>query len=188
MSGFVGAATGPTKRQLLPGWRKALLTAHIVATISLIGTDLVLVALGVSGLRGADPVTLYPAASLVASALIRPLALVALGTGLLQAGLTPWGFVRYWWVAIKLAVTTALTIVVFFVLVPGLATAAHAVTGASAEPLSDAERLRIALYPSFAVILLLMNAVLGVYKPAWRLRAGARQAVHGDVQPERLSS
>jgi hypothetical protein len=80
-------------------WRKLPLTVHVVATVSLIGTTLVLLALGISGLRGAEARTVYPAAYLVEAWLVAPLAVLSLGTGLLQAVLTPWGLPKYWWVA-----------------------------------------------------------------------------------------
>lgn len=83
-------------------WRRPLLALHIVATVSLIGTDLVLIALGISGVRGADPETVYPAACVVEAWLVAPLVVLALGTGVLQAVRSGWGLVRHWWVAIKL--------------------------------------------------------------------------------------
>jgi hypothetical protein len=70
---------------------------------------------------------------------------------------------RYWWVAIKLTITAALTAVVFLVLEPGLATTA-------AESLSDAQRARVALEPAIALALLIVNVVVGRSKPRRRLR------------------
>jgi hypothetical protein len=89
-------------------WRKLLLTLHVTATVSVLGADLVLLALGLSSLGGADPRTIYPAAQLVSAWLVAPLAVLSLGTGLLLSILTPWGLLRYWWVAIKLAITGVL--------------------------------------------------------------------------------
>jgi hypothetical protein len=86
-------------------WRKLLLTVHVVATVSVLGTDLVLLLLGLASLGGANPLTIYPAAYLVAARLIAPLALLSLGTGLLLGILTPWGLFNYWWVTIKLVIT-----------------------------------------------------------------------------------
>jgi hypothetical protein len=149
-------------------WRKLLLTVHVVATVSLIGTTLVLMALGVSGLRGADPRTIYPAAYLVEAWLVSPLAILSLGTGLLQATLMPWGLFRYWWVAIKLATTLGFTGLVLLVLIPRLAASAEAAT--AAQTFTAAERLPLALVPSVALIALIFNVALAIYKPGWRLR------------------
>src|SRR5262249_25645088 len=117
-------------------WRKLLLTVHVAATVSVLGTDLVLLTLGLSSLGGVDPRTIYPAAHLVGARLIAPLAVLSLSTGLLLGALTSWGLFRYWWVTIKLAITAILTGVVLFVLVPRLGAAADAVSGLSPNPLT----------------------------------------------------
>jgi hypothetical protein len=147
-------------------WRTPLLTVHIIASVGAIGAALVLLALGVAGLRGADPHTVYPAAHLVEQWVIAPLAVLALGTGLAQATLSRFGLTRYWWVTVKLAVTAVLTAVVFLVLEPGLATTA------AAESLTDAQRLRVVLFPAVALALLVGNVILGLTKPNRRLRSG----------------
>src|SRR6266536_2929307 len=103
---------------LSPPLRKLLLTVHVATTVSVLGADLVLVALGIAGLNGAEPRTIYPAARLIGAQVIAPLAVVSLATGLLLGLLTPWGLLRYWWVAIKLGITVVLTAAVLFVLVP----------------------------------------------------------------------
>jgi hypothetical protein len=150
----------------MPGGRTALLTVHIVASVGAIGAALVLLAFGIAGIRGADPHTVYPAAHLVEAWVVAPLAVLALSTGLVQALLSRWGLVRYWWVTIKLAITAALTAVVFLVLEPSLAATA------AAKSLTDAQRTRVALFPAVALALLVVNVVLGLANPGWRLRPG----------------
>ena len=151
-------------------WRKLLLTVHVVVTVSVLGADLVLLLLGLSSLGGADPRTIYPAAHLVSARLVAPLAVLALSTGLLQGILTQWGLLRYWWVTIKLAITAVLTGVVLFVLVPGLSATADAVSGPSPHLLTIGERLPLVVAPVVASTLLVLNVVLAIFKPAWRLR------------------
>ena len=166
-------------------WRKLLLTVHVAATVSVLGTDLVLLALGLSSLGGADPRTIYPAAHLVGAWLVAPLAVLSLGTGLLLGILTPWGLFRYWWVTIKLAVTAVLTGVVLFVLVPRLGAAAAAVTGPAPRLLPIGERLPLIVAPAVASTLLALNVVLAIFKPTWRLRfrtGGAAARLH--TQPD----
>jgi hypothetical protein len=150
-----------------------LLTVHVIATVSLIGTDLVLFVLGVSGFRGADPRSVYPAASLVGTLLLQPLAIIALATGVLQVAVTSWGLFSYWWVVIKLTITAVLTTLVILVLVPALAALAHAATGLSPEAITSSQRLQIALVPSLAAMLLVVNVALGLFKPGWRLPSRA---------------
>jgi hypothetical protein len=153
-------------------WRKLLLTVHVVATVSVLGTDLVLLLLGLSSLGGADARTIYPAAYLVGARLVATLAVLSLSTGLLLGILTPWGLFRYWWVTIKLTITTVLTGVVLLVLVPRLGAAADAVSGLSPSLLSIGQRLPLVIAPAIASTLLLLNAVLAIFKPGWRLRLG----------------
>lgn len=84
----------------------------------------------------------------------------------------PGGLARQWWVVVKLAITAGLTVVVFLVLEPALAATADVATGRSAGSLTDAQRTRTALAPAVATVLLVLNVVLGVYRPARRLRPG----------------
>lgn len=159
---------------LPPRWRKLLLMVHLVATIGWLGADLVLLALGISGVRGSDPQTVYPAARLVGAWLVAPLAVVSLGTGLVQGLLTPWGLLGHWWVAIKFTLTVVMTGLVFFLLVPKLGRAADAATGLTPHPLADAERMQLAVAPTVACTLLVLNVILSVYKPFGRVRSRAK--------------
>jgi hypothetical protein len=133
---------------LSPRWRKLLVTAHVAATVSVLGADLVLLALGLSGAGGADPRTIYPAAHLVGTRLVAPLAALSLGSGLLLGLLTPWGLLRYWWVAIKLVITAALSGAVLFVLIPRLGAAATAATGPAPGMLTDGQGTPLVVAPA----------------------------------------
>lgn len=150
--------------------RTALLIGHVVVAVGLVGADLALLVLGLAGIAGADPVTVYPAASLVASRVIGPLVVLALGTGLAQAVVTGRGLVRHRWVTVKFATTLVFTVVVWAVLVPRLAaTATAAATGAA---FTAAERLPLALVPAGVTVVLVALVALAVTKP--RLRASTR--------------
>lgn len=148
-------------------WRTVLLTVHVAAAVGLVGADLVLVALGVSGARGADPRTIYPAASIVESWVTLPLVVIALGTGVAQALVGSWGLVRYWWTTVKLVLTGGFTLLVVFLLVPRLADSAAAAQAGAA--FTAAQRLPLALVPAVAVAALVLNVVLGLTKPPARL-------------------
>lgn len=156
------------------GWRpsRLLLMLHILATVGIFGADLVLVMLGFSAVFGADPSTVYPAAHLVASTIVAPLALISLATGVALARLGGWGLFRYWWVTLKLAMTLMLTVVVLTVLVPRLGSAAAAATDPAARSFALAERVPLALAPALATMFLVLNVALAVYKPGWRVRRG----------------
>lgn len=151
--------------------RKLLLSVHVATTVSVLGTDLVLLTLGIASLGGADPQTIYPAAHLVSAWLVAPLAVLSLGTGLLLGLLTSWGVFKYWWVLIKLAITAVLTVVVLLVLVPRLGMAAAAVTASASGPLPTSTRVPLVVAPAIASTLLALNVVLAVFKPGRRLRS-----------------
>jgi len=146
------------------------LSLHVVVTVSALGTDLVLLTLGIAGLSGADPQTIYPAAHLVSAWVVAPLAFLALGTGLLLGLLTPWGLFRYWWVTIKFAITILFVPVVLFILVPRLNTLASTVTASPASPLSIGQRVPLVIAPVIASSLLVLNVFLAIFKPGVRLR------------------
>jgi hypothetical protein len=168
-----------------PPSRKLLLTVHVLATVGLFGADLTLLVLGVSGARGLDPQTVYPAAHLVGARLVAPLALIALGTGLMLAVASPWDLLRHWWVAIKLTITVALTALVFLVLIPKLAAAADLGAGSALDLPADSARRQLAIIPAVASALLALNVTLAMYKPRRRLRS-AKQVQAGDQTFEQV--
>lgn len=153
--------------------RSALLITHVTASVALVGADLAVLVLGISGWAGADPRAAYPAMSLIAGWLLGPLAVVALGSGLLVATRGGWGLLRHAWVTVKLAITATLTALALFVVRPGLARVAD-----MQVVLTEAQRLLYVITPATTVVLLVLNVALGVRKPALRRRpedpAGAR--------------
>jgi hypothetical protein len=168
--------------------RQVLLVTHVTTGVSLIGADLAVLALGISGWAGADPRAAYPAMSLVATWLLGPLAVVALGSGLLLATRGGWGLLRHAWVTIKLAVTATLTALVVFVVRPGLARAADAGTGLDPQAvLTEAQRLLYAVTPAATLTLLVLNVALGVVKPALWTRAGRRDRRGGPANSPTLT-
>lgn len=156
--------------QLSPSWRKLLLAVHIIVSVGLLGADAAVLMLCIAGARGSDPRTVYPAAHLIASALLVPLALLALATGLALGLLTPWGVVRYWWTTIKLALTVAGVVLGLLVLVPTLSVAADAATTVAGAPLPSADRLGLVRDATSASIVLILTVLLAVYKPFGRRR------------------
>ena len=102
-----------------PRPHRLLLTVHIGVTVAVLGADLALLALGVTGLRGADPRTVYPAAHLLGQWLTAPLAVASLATGVLLAVRTAYKPWRYGWVAVKGVITLVLTGALLGVLYPG---------------------------------------------------------------------
>jgi hypothetical protein len=143
--------------------RRHLLTIHIIAAVALLGVDLVLAALGLAGLGDAAPESVYPAAHLVGRWLAAPFALAALVTGLgvLLAG--PFSLRSDRWVPAKLTVTVALAALLLMAVIPWLREASQQalLTG----EVGDSLQRRLAIAPTAASAALLINVLLGRYKP-----------------------
>src|SRR4051812_40307454 len=154
---------GTPSRRLAPRWRKLLLTVHIGSSVGLLGTDATVLLLAVSGARGRDPGAVYPAAQLIGSLVLVPVALLSLTTGVLLGLLTPWGLFRHWWVTVKLALTTAGAVLSLVVLTPALRGLADAPGG------SLGQRLELVRNSGAASVVLLVTLVLSVYKPSGRV-------------------
>lgn len=148
-----------------PRWRSTLVTVHLISTLALLGADLALLAVAISGLVGTDPVSVYPAAHVVAAWIVAPLAVTALATGFALAVTSSWGLATYWWIAIKLAITLVLVTLLLLVLIPGLAA-----TTKLPSTLEFPQKLRFVIAPAFASLAVIANSVLGRYKPRWRFR------------------
>ena len=101
-------APAPRSRRLPRRWRNLLLCVHIVVAVGALGTDTILLTLGVTGLVSSDANLVraaYLAMDLLVTAVLLPLALAALASGVLLGLGTRWGLARHWWVLAKLALT-----------------------------------------------------------------------------------
>ncbi|SNS41695.1 hypothetical protein SAMN04488107_2465 [Geodermatophilus saharensis] len=154
--------------RLPPHWRRALVVVHVGSSVGLLGADAAVLTLDLAGATGADPPTVYPAAALLGSVLLVPLALVSLTSGVLLGLLTPWGLLRHWWVALKLVLTTAGTVLALVVLTPSLDAAAGAALAPG--PLGSGERWALVRDSAAASGVLVTTLVLSVVKPFGRVR------------------
>jgi hypothetical protein len=143
--------------------RRHLLTIHIVTAVALLGIDLVLAVLGLAGLGGTDPETVYPAAHRVGEWLAAPFAIAAIvtGLGLLLTG--PFSLRNDLWVAAKLAITAVLSILLLTAVIPWLHDASE--LAVETGEVGDSLRRRLAIAPAAASAALLINVLLVRYKP-----------------------
>lgn len=155
--------------------RKLVLTIHIATTVGVLGADAVLLALGISGVRGVDPVAVYPPMQLIAEWVVAPLIVPIVVTGAVLALFTGYSPLRYPWVAAKIGVTLLLIIALTAFVIPGLTDAAHVALTPSEPPLTSAEQTSFVIAPALATSLLLLNVALGVYKPIRRRADGDRR-------------
>lgn len=146
-----------------PRW---LIAAHVAAVGATLGADLVLLALGLRGQLGADPVSVYPAMATLVTWVLAPAGLLSLLTGLVLARRTGRRLLGQGWLTAKLTVTSGLVLLVLLVALPGLLETAAA--GQAGTPIPDRSRLVYAVIPVLTASLLLLNVVLGVYRPRFR--------------------
>lgn len=136
------------------------LIVHTAVAAGLVGAALVLIALGVAGLGGADPRMVYPAAHLVDAWVVAPLAVTALVTGIAQARSTGRSLLGTGWVRAKLIITAGMTAVVIFVLEPRLGMSAE--QALAGQPVDRGDFLPLAVAPTIALALVLVNVTLGI--------------------------
>lgn len=148
-----------------PGLRKFVLVAHLIASVGWIGAVVAYLALGVAAANSRDIQTVraaWIALELIGWFAIVPLALAALLTGIVMSLGTPWGLFRHYWVLISLALTILATVVLLLHMptVSALAGVARAADGATLAGLGGDLP-----HPGIGLLVLLVIAVLNVYKP-----------------------
>ncbi len=165
---------------LRPGLRRLLLTAHLVASVGWLGSVGAFLAVTAAALAGRDP-RLLTAVYLLTDPMVRfaivPLALGSLATGVIQALATPWGLTRYYWVLFKFI----LTVLAVGILLQYTRTVADfASIAALGEPVNPVGLWSYLLHGGGGLLVLLLNTVLGVYKPPgltpWAHRSRGRTA------------
>jgi hypothetical protein len=170
-----------TQWRLPPALRKTILVLHICSGISWMGVDLALLVLLIIARTTDDPTLVlsgFTAIGMIVPAVIPPLSLAILATGLSLGLGTRWGLLRYWWVLIKLVLSLVMTVLVFVSLVPAVSSIAVDSTASQ-----SAEALRASLgalptmlfFPPIVSFLMLgIATVLSIFKP-WRTTPWSRE-------------
>lgn len=160
-------------RRLRAKPRKGFLVAHIVAAGAWLGIDAVLGILALTAVLSDDVdviATCYQALELFAVWPMLIASLATLVTGVVLGLGTKYGLVRWWWVAVKLAVNVLMSLLILFSLRPGLYEAADYGRRLAAGGELGASPPEL-LYPLIvAPALLLFANVLSVFKPWGRIR------------------
>src|SRR5712664_2026793 len=150
------------------GVRKFALTAHVTSSVGLLGSIAAFLALAVARLTRQKIKMVraaYPAMELIARFVIVPLAFASLLTGLIQSLGTPWGLFRYYWVLLKLLLTVFATVVLLvkMELIDDAARWAAETTLLRAD--LRAAGLQLVVHAAGGLLVLLVPAMLSVYKP-----------------------
>ena len=153
-------------------WRRATLILHIIAGGAWIGIDVLVAVLVWTGRFGTGLEVRGLAYRALAAFVVWPMlsaGLVCLVTGLVLGLGTKWGLLRYWWVAVKLALNLVLCTLILVALEPGMDAVGEygrdVITGAEAPP----EISSLFFPPAVSLTALTVATVLSVVKPWGRI-------------------
>ncbi len=158
---------------LRPRSRKLWLTLHVGFSVGWLGAAMAMLVLAIVGASASNPMLrhyAYEIMHIFDLAIVIPLVLLALITGLVMSLGTKWGLVRYWWVLVKFAI--ALSIPLFAAVQESL-WVREAVAATRADPAADLAGTDVRLWVCFIVfsLLLLWTATaLSSYKPWGKTR------------------
>jgi hypothetical protein len=160
------------------GLRKFVLTAHVTSSVGLLGSIAAFLALAIAGLTSQDAQMVraaYLAMELIARLVIVPLAFASLLTGLIQSLGTPWGLFQHYWIVLKLLLTVFAT----GVLLAKMELIGYAARLAAETTLPRADLraagIQLVVHAAGGLLVLLVPAVLSVYKPPGMTRYGWRK-------------
>lgn len=158
-----------------PRVRKLALTAHVVSSVGWLGAVAAYLALAAAAVTGRDGDLgrgAYLAMELIGRAVLIPLSVASLATGLFQSLATEWGLIRHYWVLAKLALATGGTVVllVHMATVTRVATMARGPGGIESGHLP----VQLLVHAAGGLLVLLAATVLSIYKPWGKTRFGRR--------------
>jgi hypothetical protein len=158
-----------------PALRRFTFTTHVTSSIGWIGAVVVFLALAVIGLTSEDEATVRGAYLVMAPAawfVLVPLAHASLFSGIILSLGTPWGLIRHYWVAVKLAITVFSTVILIIYM-----GTFRQMAGVAADPVVALDVVRNpspVVHATLALLLLLAATVLAIYKPFGMTPYGAR--------------
>lgn len=163
---------------LSPGWRKIWLTTHVLSSIGWFGAVAVFLTLALFGMTSQDLQLVragYLAMKLTGWFVIVPFAALSLGSGIVSSLGTKWGLFRYYWVLLKLVITTGAT----FLLLVHTQTIDRLSAIAARTPVPGAYpygmQLKMVVTSGATVVVLIMLTGLAVYKPRGMTPYGQRK-------------
>jgi hypothetical protein len=150
---------------LTPALRKFVLAVHVVCSVGWIGAVVAYLVLGVAAITSQDALTVqaaWIAMELTGSFAIVPLALAALLTGITISLGTAWGLFRHYWVLISFGLTVFATVVLLLHM-PSVSATAEMVRASDGGHLGG--HGGDLFHPGVGLLVLLLIAVLNIYKP-----------------------
>jgi hypothetical protein len=153
--------------------RRVVLVAHIASAGAWLGVDVAIAVLIVSAMTTADPAIRAFSLLALQRVSVWPLlccGLICLLSGLLLGLGSKWGVLRYWWVAVKLALNLVLTALVPVALAPEVGEQANLARDWAAGEAVTYDLSNLAYPPTVSPTLLLVAITLSVVKPWGRIR------------------
>lgn len=163
---------------MTPGVRKLALVAHVTSSVGWLGSVASFLALALAGLSNRDEHVVraaYVAMDLTTKYVIIPLCFAALLTGLVSSLGTPWGLFRHYWVVVKLVLTVLATVLLLVHSRPIAYLAKVAVRTTMLQADHRQLRMQLVFDAAAALLLLLVNTALALYKPRGVTRYGWRK-------------
>jgi len=170
---------------MTPRFRKAVLTTHIVFSVSWLGAIVPYLTLAIAGLTSGDAQmarAAFLSMEVIGWFVIVPFSLAALLSGLAQALGTQWGLFRHWWILAKLL----LTIVAVVILLQHMRDVSRVARMAKETTLSSADFRPELIHAGGGLLVLLAITVLSVFKP-WGMTPYGRKVSQTD-SPARPSA
>jgi uncharacterized membrane protein len=158
-----------------PALRRAALAVHVITSVGWIGAVVAYLALGIAAAVSNLPQTVraaWIAMELTGWVAVVPLGVLAFLTGLVMSLGTVWGLVRHYWVIFAFVLTTV-ALVVLLLHMPSVTA-----TASTARNADDAAVLQLGgdvLHPALGLVVLVVVAVLNLYKPRGTTRYGQRR-------------
>jgi hypothetical protein len=152
--------------------RKTTLVVHLVSAGAWIGIDVIVAVLVAVGWWSDDAERRAAAYQALGFFVVWPMfamALVCLASGVVLALGSKWGLVRYWWVALKLAINLLLSTLVVVALRPGMPDVVDHGRAIAAGVPSDVDVGNLFFPPAVSLTLLTVATVLAVFKPWGRI-------------------
>jgi hypothetical protein len=172
---------------LTPALRKFVLAVHVVCSVGWIGAVVAYLVLGISAITSQDALTVqaaWIAMELTGWFAIVPLALAALLTGITISLGTAWGLFRHYWVLISFALTVFATVVLLLHM-PAVSATAQMIRASDGGHLGG--HGGDLFHPGVGLLVLLVIAVLNIYKPrgvtpyGWRKQREQRAATPAEM-------
>lgn len=171
------ASTGRVPH-LGPRARKTTMVVHIVSGGAWIGIDVMVGVLVVVGWSSPDAAVRGIAYQALGRFVVWPMlaaGLTCLASGLVLGLGTRWGLLRYWWVAVKLALTVALCTLIIVVLRPGMTEVREHGEALTAGETATGDVSTLFFPPAVSLTVLTLATAIAVVKPWGRIGRARRR-------------